>query len=160
MEKTFSLSQSLLFFWIKGTITTDTRFVKVALRNTILGFIPAGQDSQNIPLKNISATTMSSRYEFKNFLIGAVLILIGLSNLGNSFLFGLILLLLGAVIFLNGILVTLIIQRSGSNYVICVPFYEKSTVQDIQNSIEEALANDIDKTDLNMFFDKKTSTDN
>ncbi len=44
-------SISLIFFWLKGEIEVDSRFVKTNLTNTILGIIPAGRDQQSIPLK-------------------------------------------------------------------------------------------------------------
>ena len=53
-------SMNLLFFWIKGKVEVDSRFVKTNLSNTILGFIPAGKDQQSIPLKNISGAILSS----------------------------------------------------------------------------------------------------
>lgn len=49
--KGLEFSTSLLFFWIKGRVDVDNRFVKTNLSNTLFGFIPAGKDQQNIPLK-------------------------------------------------------------------------------------------------------------
>lgn len=49
--KEFEFSTSLLFFWVKGKVEVDNRFVKTKLSNTLLGFIPAGKDQQSIPLK-------------------------------------------------------------------------------------------------------------
>ena len=42
--KEVEFSISLLFFWIKGKIEVDSRFVNTDLSNTILGVIPAGKD--------------------------------------------------------------------------------------------------------------------
>ena len=39
-------AMSVLFFWVKGEVSVDSRFVRTNLSNTILGFIPAGRDSQ------------------------------------------------------------------------------------------------------------------
>ncbi len=62
--KGLEFSTSLLFFWIKGRVDVDNRFVKTNLSNTLFGFIPAGKDQQNIPLKNISGAMLSTKYFF------------------------------------------------------------------------------------------------
>ncbi|MDT2814549.1 hypothetical protein P7H60_09670 [Vagococcus carniphilus] len=157
MEKKVSFSLSMLFFWVKGFIEVDSRFVKVSKGNTVLGFIPAGKDNQNIPLKNISSTMISSQYKIKPIIIGVIAIFISLAMMGDSFLGALILLLIGVGILGSGLQNTLIIQRAGADYYVPVPFFEKSKLLKIQDQIIEALAQDTDKTDLNMFFDKKES---
>ena len=57
----------------------------------------------------------------------------------------------------SGIQTLLIIEKAGSPYVISVPFFEKKKMQSLNNIIHEALTEDTDKTDLNLFFDKKTA---
>ncbi len=148
-------SISLLFFWIKGKVEVDKRFVKTNIANTILGIIPVGKDQQNIPLKNISGAMLSSKYYFKPMLFGLILLLFGLGSFGGNFFLGLVLTLLGIGIAGNGIQTLLVIEKSGSPYIISVPFFEKSKMASISNNIHQALADDVDKTDLNMFFDKK-----
>ncbi|MBT2580990.1 hypothetical protein J7E43_27120 [Bacillus sp. ISL-8] len=154
--KKVEFSTSLLFFWVKGEVEIDNRFVKTKLPNTILGFIPAGKDQQNIPLKNISGAMLSTQFFIKPFIIGLILLLIGLGSLGDSFILGLILLILGIGIAGNGIQTILNIEKAGTSYLISVPFFEKQKMQLLNDSIHDALAEDTDKTDLNMFFDKKT----
>jgi len=155
LKKEVHFSLSLLFFWVKGFISVDSRFVKVSKANNVLGFIPAGKDTQSIPLKNISSTTISSQYKIKAIIIGAILIFISLSMMGESFLGALILFLIGVGILGSGIQNVLIIQRSGSDYLVPVPFFEKAKLLQMHDDITEFLAADTDKTDLNMFFDKK-----
>ena len=148
-------SLSMLFFWVKGFISVDSRFVKVSKGNTILGFIPAGKDNQSIPLKNISSTMISSQYKIKPILLGVIIIFISLSMMSNSFIGALIMLLIGVGVLGSGLQNVLIIQRAGADYPVAVPFFEKAKLSAIQDGITEALAHDTDKTDLNMFFDKK-----
>lgn len=157
MEKRIDFSLSMLFFWVKGFISVDSRFVKISGANTILGIIPAGKDNQSIPLKNISSTRISTSYKIKPIIIGIILSFISLSVLGDSFFGALILLLIGVGILGSGVLSVLIIQRAGSDFYISVPFYDKSKLLQAQDNIEEAMSYDTDKTDLNMFFDKKQS---
>ena len=153
--KEVQFSTSLLFFWIKGKVEVDSRFVKTNISNTLLGFIPAGKDQQSIPLKNISGAMLSTQYFFKPFIIGLILFFMGFGTMSDSFLLGLILLILGVGIAGNGIQTVLNIEKSGSPYLISVPFFEKQKMQVLVNNIQEALAEDTDKTDLNLFFDKK-----
>lgn len=153
--KKVSFAISLLFFWIKGEVEVDSRFVKTNISNTILGVIPAGKDQQNIPLKNISGSMLSTKFFIKPFIIGLILFFIGLGVMGDSFLMGLILILVGLTTAANGIQTILNIEKAGSPYFISVPFFEKQKMQSLNNIIHDALADDTDKTDLNYFFDKK-----
>ncbi|MGD7007297.1 hypothetical protein [Metabacillus sp. 84] len=153
--KEVSFSTSLLFFWVKGKVEVDGRFVKSKLSNTLLGFIPAGKDQQNIPLKNISGAMLSTKYLLKPMLLGILLFFIGLGSLGNEFLAGLLFLVFGVGIAGSGIQTILTVEKSGTPYFINVPFFEKQKMQELNDLIHNALADDTDKTDLNMFFDKK-----
>ncbi|MGE7186253.1 hypothetical protein ACQKKK_20470 [Peribacillus sp. NPDC006672] len=154
--KEIEFSTSLLFFWVKGKVAVDNRFVKTNLSNTLLGFIPAGKDQQSIPFKNISGAMLSTKYFIKPMIFGLILFFMGLGSLGNSFILGLILLILGIGIAGNGIQTILNIEKSGTPYLISVPFFEKQKMQLLNTSIHNALAEDTDKTDLNMFFEKKS----
>jgi len=150
-----SFSTSLIFFWLKGSITVDDKFIKTNLSNTILGFIPAGKDNQNIPVKNISGAMLSTSYNVKAIIIGLILIFIALGSLGDSFISGLFWLIIGIAIAGSGIKTVLIIEKSGTPYQIFVPFFEKQKMVQLNEYIQSALAEDIDKTDLNLYFDKK-----
>lgn len=154
--KEIEFSTSLLFFWVKGKVEVDNRFIKTKLSNTLLGFIPAGKDQQSIPLKNISGAILSTKYFFKPFIIGLILFFIGLGSFGDSFILGLMLLILGIGIAGSGIQTILNIEKSGTPYIISVPFFEKQKMHLLNDSIHNALAEDTDKTDLNLFFDKKS----
>ena len=153
--KEISFSTNLLFFWLKGAITVDDKFIKTNLSNTILGFIPAGKDNQNIPVKNISGSMLSTSYNLKAIIIGLILIFIALGSIGNSFIGGLFWLIIGVGIAGSGIKTALTIEKSGTPYQIFVPFFEKQKMVQLNDFIHNALAEDIDKTDLNLYFDKK-----
>lgn len=154
--KVIEFSTSLLFFWVKGKVEVNDKFVKTNLSNTLFGFIPAGKDQQNIPLKNISGAMLSTQYYFKRIISGLILFFIGLGTFGDSFIFGLILLILSIGLAGSGIQTLVSIEKSGTPYLISVPFFEKKKMQLLNNIIYDALAEDTDKTDLNMFFDKKS----
>ncbi|MED0940691.1 hypothetical protein P4T37_29140 [Bacillus mobilis] len=154
--KGLEFSTSLLFFWIKGRVDVDNRFVKTNLSNTLLGFIPAGKDQQNIPLKNISGAMLSTKYFFKPIILGILIFLFGLGTFSSSFIGGLIFLLIGIGIAGSGFQTILRIEKAGTPYHISVPFFEKEKMQLLNDIIHNALADDTDKTDLNLFFDKKS----
>ncbi|WP_311407650.1 hypothetical protein [Liquorilactobacillus uvarum] len=149
LKKDFSASA--LLFWIKGSVAVDYRFVRIVEQNTILGLIPAGNNKQNIPLKNISGVSVNTSYKVKRFILGIIVALIGLSVLDSSALMGLIILLIGVATFLNGILTEIEIEKSGSSFVLYVPFFNKADIISIQQGIEQALSNDIDKTDMSLY---------
>lgn len=153
--KKMSFSLSLLFFWLKGTITVDDKFIKTNLSNTVFGFIPAGKDNQNIPVKNISGAMLSSSYNIKAIIIGIILIFVGLGAFGSNIFSGLFWLILGVGIAGSGIKTVLTIEKAGTPYQIFVPFFEKQKMAQVNDFIHIALSEDIDKTDLNLYFDKK-----
>lgn len=98
---------------------------------------------------------ISSQYKLKPIILGIIVILFSLNMISNNLFLALIILLIGIGIFGSGLQNILIIQRSGTDYVIAVPFFEKDKLNTIQDSITEALAKDVDKTDLNLFFNNK-----
>lgn len=155
--KRISFSTSLLFFWIKGTVEVDNIFVKTILSNTLLGFIPAGKDEQNITLKNISGSMLSSKYNIKAILLGLIISLFALGYFGESFIGGLFFLMIGFIVAGSGVQTVLNIEKSGSTYNISVPFFERAKIIELNQHINTALAADTDKTDLNLFFDTKSS---
>lgn len=153
--KKIEFAVSLLFFWVKGSVEVDHRFVKTRISNTIFGVIPAGKDQQSIPLKNISGSMLSTKFLAKPFIFGIILIFLGFGFMGDSFIAGLILLLVGVGTAGSGIQTVLTVEKSGTPYIITVPFFEKQKMIILNDIIHEALSQDTDKTDLNLFFDKK-----
>lgn len=149
-------SISLICFWLKGEIEVDSRFIKTRLANTILGLIPVGSDQQIIPLKNVSGSMLSTKYKVKSMLFGFVLVFFGFPSLFYFSITNLIPFVLGIIIILSSVQTTLKIEKSGTPYEIHVPFFEKTKLQLVNALIQNALANDIDKTNLNLFFDQKT----
>ncbi|HLS35145.1 MAG TPA: hypothetical protein VK061_02790 [Bacillota bacterium] len=143
-------SVSLLFFWLKGSIEVDERFVKSKIPNTLFGIIPVGSDSNTTPLKNISNVATSFKVAPFPLIVGLLLLFIRMPT-GTKFLFLIIALLFIA----TSIKVAMTIQKSGTDMIVTVPFYEKGTMDRINDQIYQGLAEDTDKTDLNRFFDEK-----
>lgn len=116
-----------------------------------MGLIPAGKHRQSIPLKNVSDVGLNTSYKASRFLIGIILIISGFSLMSNDFLLGLIAAVFGVIECLNGIETTLRIEKGGSGYLINVPFFDKSTMINVQEVIEEALNTDADKGDMSLY---------
>lgn len=154
-SKEMYFSLSTVFFWLKGTIIVDYRFVKVQTANKILGVIPAGKESQTIPLKNISASHISTSYRIGWLLCGGLLVFISLGMFFEYPFMALLLFILGVGIAGNGIMTFLVIQRAGSDYRLGVPFFDKKKIIEAQSWIEDGLTMDADKTDLFLFHEKK-----
>ena len=153
-SRSASFSLSLLFFWIKGHVVVTRRDVQCKTANIVLGLIPAGSRQQTIPLANISAAVIDTRFKIGGLIVGIVLALGGLATIGESFFGGVFIFLIAVLIFGGGIRTSLTIQRAGSDYTIDVPFYEKGKLIDVKDAIDEALNYVADKNDMNIHVDR------
>lgn len=152
-ELNLRFSLSLLMFWLKGSIyvPSNLRTVQTKTRNTILGIIPAGKDEQSIPMSNISATMLKTKFRIIPLILGAALIFAGISTIGQGNVSGsLIELLIGVFIFGAGIQTRLEIQRSGNSYEISVPFYEKPKMIKAKRFIDDAVNRTEERRDVEM----------
>lgn len=154
---THEFSVSLLCPWVKGSVSTDYRFVNIVHANTIFGLFPAGSTQKNFALKNINGATVDKKFHGVRMAFGAILALAGLCGIfePNGFLSGLILLALGVILFLSGIENVLKISSGADGYIVEAPFWESGTLSAICAEVTHAQAVDTDKTDLNMFFNHK-----
>lgn len=76
---------SLLTFYLKGEISTEQNFLTLKVPNTILTLIPLGRKNDTIPVTQISSVSTDFKLLFKDFLIGFILLLIGVAMVINSF---------------------------------------------------------------------------
>lgn len=151
----FEFSISLVFFWIKGHLSVDSRFIKMNIPNTILGIIPAGKNKETIPLKTISNLKISTRYRIFHIIFGIAVMIASFSYLRESFFGAIICFIIGVAITGSGIQEKLSFQKSGTEESISVPFFEKNVLQNIEKAIISGLEKETDKSDLSMYFDKK-----
>ena len=149
-SRSSSFSLSLLFFWIKGRVVVTQRDVQCKTANIVLGLIPAGSRQQTIPLANISAAVIDTRFKIVSIIVGIILGLGGLSSMRESFFAGVFIFLIAVLIFGGGIRTSLTIQRAGSDFTLDVPFYEKGKLIDVKDAIDEALNYQADKYDMNI----------
>lgn len=144
MEK-IEFITSFLTFYLKGQILQEKNFIKFKIPNTILGFIPLGASNKTIPINQISSVDTSFKLLFKNFLIGLVVAIIGLSTIGAGI--GFIILLLGALIILNSFQTILAVNLT-SNEQVLISFiiFEKAKAEQAETGINQLIANKLDDT--------------
>lgn len=157
-ELNLKFSLSLLRFWLKGSIyvPSNLRTVQTKTRNTILGIIPAGKDEQSIPMSNISATMLKTKYRILPLLLGFIWAVLGIYSVPNSPALSakivsiVAMIIPGILICGSGIQTRLEIQRSGSSYEISVPFYEKAKMIEAKKFIDEAVNRTEERRDVEM----------
>ncbi|MDR0200373.1 MAG: hypothetical protein LBI43_07365 [Streptococcaceae bacterium] len=156
MAKVTEFKLGLISQWLKGSVSVDSRFVKMDTQNVFLGLIPIGHNNQNMPAAHVSGAQVSTSLKMESIIVGIIFAIIGLSLFKSNFLGGLILLLIGVYLFLAGILTRLIFERdSGKSEVLFVPFFERGKMNSIANDVNAMLTYAEDKNDLNLFMDKK-----
>jgi len=154
--RSVSFSLSLLFFWIQGSISVDRHFVMIDTRNTILGIIPAGSNSQSIPLSNISNASLYTSYKIGRMILGFLIFLWGFFEFTKEGdpIGGIIILFIAILLIGNGIVTVLAIGRAGSDYYVSVPFYEKTKMIEISDAINDMLIYTEDKKDVTANSDR------
>lgn len=156
--ETINFMSSLLTFYMKGEIRHEQHFIKLKLPNSILTFIPLGAKKESILIEQISAVSADFKLQLKKFLVGALLVLIGLCLLGSSILLGLILLLIGASNIINAFQTELSINMaSGASWVISFLIFEKAKAEQAAEQIEQLISRRYDATDVGMHTEKQTA---
>lgn len=153
IKKEFSIS--LIMFWIKGWISVDYRGIHIRTKNTVLGFIPAGDDIQDIPLRNVSGSNITTQYKVGDIIFGVIIAICGFSMLASSALMALIVMIIGIGLFSNGITTQLSVEMSGNSYQLSVPFINKSDLQLVNSVINQANETEENKGDMSLYWDRK-----
>lgn len=149
---------SILFFWLVGVIEMDSRFVRTNLPNRLFGFIPVGSNEEVMPLNQISNARVHRSVQGKPLALGVLISLLALG--ADGFMAKIIWLAVGILLILTSILIVVDIERSGGKFSVILPFFEKETAYEIRDGLLLGLSDSTDKTDLNMFFDKKDANQN
>jgi len=134
--KESSFRPNLVLSWLRSEMAVTNKRVLGSSRNTLLGLIPLGKNEISYPLKNISSVSISSKFYISRFLIGLILVIIGLSSIGNSFLAGLFFIIIGALPLANSFVSRLVISpNSGNPTRLDVTFLDKETIQSFSNEV-------------------------
>lgn len=158
--KPISFMTSLMTFYLKGEIAQQNNFVTLKIPNTILGFIPLGSQTEKLPIGQISMVGTNFRLLFKQFIVGIITAIIGLSVMGSSLLTGLIFLLIGAGMVINSFQNILVIDlTSGRAIRLSFLIFEKSKITQAEQEINKLISNRMDDTN-NRIHTEKAVKDN
>ncbi len=131
---------SLTTPWLTGAMAvTSTRLV-YRIPNTVLGFIPAGSQSNTVPISSIAAVSTNTRLRLGSIILGLILLIAGIATMGNVPVLGVLCLLLGVVNFLVAFPASLAIQNNaGGIQAITVSMLEKARLdafaQEVNNRV-------------------------
>ncbi len=157
---TVTFMTSLLTFYLKGEIRQEQHFIRLKRPNTILSFIPLGSKKDSIPIEQISSVSADFKLQFKNFLIGLLLSIIGiimLLSMSVLSLIGLVVLIIGASNVINAFQTELTIDTpSGKSWVISFLIFEKGKAIQAAEQIEQLISRRYDATDVGLHTEKQT----
>lgn len=157
---TVTFMTSLLTFYLKGEIRQEQHFIRLKRPNTILSFIPLGAKKDSIPIEQISSVSADFKLQFKNFLIGLLLSIIGiimLLSMSVVSLIGLVVLIIGASNVINAFQTELTIDTpSGKSWVISFLIFEKRKAVEAAEQIEQLISRRYDATDVGLHTEKQT----
>ena len=152
--QTIQYITSLLTFYLKGEISLEQNFVKFKMPNTILGLIPLGA-KESVPINQLSVVESNFQVKLKRLIIGAVVVIIGLSMLSDSFLAALIMLVLGANTVITALETVLTIKTTaGSNKTIAFLIFEKAKADLVEEKLNQLIGNRMDDTNVSKQTDR------
>ena len=133
----FRYLTSLFLFYLKGVIKIDQNKIITIHPNTILKFIPLGKSKNTFTIAQVNDASNSFCLNFKTFLIGIILSIIGFSTMANSFLIGLIFIIVGIMNVINSFEIKLSFSMSSGKVVEFNFFiFEKSKASEITEIID------------------------
>ncbi|MEW4242335.1 hypothetical protein Q0N51_25410 [Priestia megaterium] len=139
-----SCRSSLLFFWLPTRFRVTNKRLSVEKRNTFLGFIPFGYDSEDITYRNISSVQSSAKLHPIRCLLGLWLFTGSFRLLASTTFFGLgvIEFILGALLLAHCYKAKLkVITNSGRNTEVEVSFLEGNKLRKIARAVNNQVVN-------------------
>lgn len=140
---TIEFITSYITFYLKGSVEFTNDNVIAQVPNTILGVIPLGRRKRTLDVAHITSTVSNFRVDIKNLLIGAVIALFGLGELGdpNGLVVGLVALVFGVLMVLNALISYVAISLdSGEVVIIPLVIFERSKSDMIADNINKLLS--------------------
>lgn len=134
---------SYLTFYLKGRVDFTVNNLHIKVPNTILGLIPLGSHQRTLDINHISSTASDFHIAFGQFVVGAIIFLLGFGDVFGSrpsFL-GVIALLFGLFYALNALQSYVAVTiDSGEVFAIPLVIFEKGKAEVIANNINQMLA--------------------
>lgn len=133
-----SFSPNPVLFWVKSTLTCTEKRVTGRKVNTFAGVIPVGSTNVLFPLKQVAAVSVETKVKPISLIIGALLVLFGLSDFSSAL--GILLTLVGIVMFVGGLTAALVITNSGGGRnMVPVTLFEKSKLEEFARTTSQHL---------------------
>ena len=146
---------SLFTFYIKGEIKDEHNFVVLKKPNTILGIIPLGAKTDKIPINQIASTSTNFKLQFKQFLIGLILIFASFAMMKDSPGGGFFVLLIGFCVFIDAFEIDLVVTNTaGQENIIDFLLFEKKKAELASNEINEIVSGRLDDTNMRAQTDR------
>lgn len=134
-----SFKFSLSHWWLKTDISLTNRSILWERPNLILGSIPAGRQTGNIPLGQVGSVTTNREFSTKRLLVGFLVLVIGLA-LSNILT---LLFLIAAVLILASLFqTTMAIEHRGGPTMLRATVTQKTEIEALSNRISQTLAAD------------------
>lgn len=92
---------SILTFYIRGKIKLEENMITFKVPNTILGVFPLGYKKDSIAINQIASVSTNFKLNLKAFLLGIVIIVLGLCLLKKAVIWAIILIALGFASIIN-----------------------------------------------------------
>ena len=155
---TITYMTGLLTFYLRGEISTDQNFLKLKIPNTILALIPLGARNESIPVQQLATVSSNFKLILKNFIIGAIEVMIAFSSFSSSAVMGIILLLLGASTIINSFITRLRVDTTaGKQYYIPFLIFEKSKASQAEQMINNMISGRLNDTNNRQVAEAQTN---
>lgn len=136
-----SFTTSLILFWLKANFTLTNKRLVGENPNTLIGLIPLGKNQITFPLKNIAQVSSSTKFYLFRFLLGIIVVFLGIKGFSSSFMAGFILSLLGIGALVNSYVATFVIaSNSGQSTIVPLSILEKDKVNQLVTEINHKIS--------------------
>jgi hypothetical protein len=86
-----AFTSNLILFWLKSNFLLTNKRLIIKHPNTLFGLIPLGYKQIDQPLKTIASISCSTQFILSRFIVGALILFLGIKTIGTGTLFGTIL---------------------------------------------------------------------
>ena len=132
------MAVSMILFFLKIKVAVTNRRVVGQWPNTFLGLIPVGSSSVTYPLANIASVAAGTRVLVGSLIIGAILVLIGLSETGDLWW----LLVIGMLLLVNAFPASFnVTNNAGEKIGHDLAIFERGKAQHLANQTNSIIAN-------------------
>lgn len=153
--KRFTYMTSILTFYIRGEIKIEQNIVSFKVPNTILGIIPLGYKCDSMAINQISSVSSSFKLNLKAFLVGLIVIILGLCLLKSELVSAIVLILLGFAAIINSMPTNFSVSTT-SGKVINIKFvvFDANKANYASEEINDLISNRLNDTNVSKQADR------